>query len=114
MNIYRKDVVRHPLVQQIIKAYAKYDEEQEKRRNKEEIKMVELILENEQDKEELTPEIEKAIKDVCVAVMEEEECDFDAEISVTLVDNDTIRSINKEQRDIDRATDVLSFPNAGI
>ena len=32
--------------------------------------MVELILENEQDKEELTPEIEKAIKDVCVAVME--------------------------------------------
>lgn len=29
-----KDVVRHPLVQQIIKAYAKYDEEQEKRRNK--------------------------------------------------------------------------------
>ena len=57
--------------------------------------MVELILENEQDKEELTPEIEKAIKDVCVAVMEE---------------NDTIRSINKEQRDIDRATDVLSFP----
>lgn len=42
--------------------------------------------------------------------MEEEECDFDAEISVTLVDNDTIRSINKEQRDIDRATDVLSFP----
>ena len=34
--------------------------------------MVELILENEQDKEELTPEIEKAIKDVCVAVMEED------------------------------------------
>ncbi|MGN0149872.1 MAG: PhoH family protein [Clostridia bacterium] len=27
-----KDVVRHPLVQQIIKAYAKYDEEQEKRK----------------------------------------------------------------------------------
>ena len=26
------------------------------------------------------------------------------------MDNDTIRSINKEQRDIDRATDVLSFP----
>ncbi len=29
-----KDVVRHPLVQQIIKAYARYDEEQEKRRGK--------------------------------------------------------------------------------
>ncbi|MBQ2670517.1 MAG: PhoH family protein, partial [Clostridia bacterium] len=29
-----KDVVRHPLVQKIIKAYAKYDEEQERRRAK--------------------------------------------------------------------------------
>ena len=29
-----KDVVRHPLVQQIIKAYAKYDEEKEKRRKR--------------------------------------------------------------------------------
>ncbi len=28
-----KDVVRHPLVQQIIKAYAKYDEERERRKN---------------------------------------------------------------------------------
>ena len=28
-----KDVVRHPLVQEIIKAYAKFDEEKEKRRN---------------------------------------------------------------------------------
>ena len=28
-----KDVVRHPLVQEIIKAYAKYDEQREKRRN---------------------------------------------------------------------------------
>jgi phosphate starvation-inducible PhoH-like protein len=27
-----KDVVRHPLVQEIIKAYAKYDEERERRR----------------------------------------------------------------------------------
>ncbi len=29
-----KDVVRHPLVQQIIKAYAKYDEERERRKQK--------------------------------------------------------------------------------
>lgn len=33
-NFTEKDVVRHPLVQEIIKAYAKYDEEQEKRRAK--------------------------------------------------------------------------------
>lgn len=72
--------------------------------------MVDIILENEQDKEILTPEIEKAVTDVCEAVMAEEECDFDAQISITLVDNDEIREINKEQRNIDRATDVLSFP----
>lgn len=72
--------------------------------------MVEIILENEQNKEELTPDIERAIKDVCFAVMELEECDFDAEISITLVDNEEIRIINREQRNIDKATDVLSFP----
>lgn len=33
-NFTEKDVVRHPLVQEIIKAYAKYDAEQEKRRTK--------------------------------------------------------------------------------
>lgn len=32
-----------------------------------------------------------------------------AELSVTFVDNDTIRSLNKEYRGIDEETDVLSF-----
>lgn len=72
--------------------------------------MIDLIIENEQDKEEWTPELEKTVKDVCNAVLEMEECDFNAEISLTLVDNEAIREINREQRDIDRATDVLSFP----
>lgn len=72
--------------------------------------MVDIILENEQDKEELTPEIEKAIADVCKEVLYEEECNFDAQISITLVDNDAIRDINREQRGIDSVTDVLSFP----
>lgn len=72
--------------------------------------MIMLITENEQDKEEVTPEIEKVINDVCVRVLESEECEFDAEISVTFTDNEQIRVINNEQRGIDRATDVLSFP----
>lgn len=72
--------------------------------------MIMLITENEQDKEEVTPEIEKVINDVCERVLESEECDFDAEISVTFTDNEQIRVINSEQRGIDKATDVLSFP----
>ena len=72
--------------------------------------MVDIILENEQDKETLTPEIEQAIRDVCESTLKSEECDFDAQISITLIDNETIREINKSNRGIDKATDVLSFP----
>lgn len=34
----------------------------------------------------------------------------EVEISVLLVDNETIRSLNRDYRDKDAATDVLSFP----
>ena len=34
----------------------------------------------------------------------------DVEISVLLVDNETIRTLNRDYRDKDAATDVLSFP----
>ena len=72
--------------------------------------MAKLIIENEQDKVEVTAEMTDMIKLVCEAVMDEEECGFDAEISVTLTDNENIHAINREHRGIDRATDVLSFP----
>ncbi len=39
-----------------------------------------------------------------------EQFPFDAEVSVTYTDNEEIREINREQRGIDHATDVLSFP----
>lgn len=35
---------------------------------------------------------------------------YEAEVNLTLTDNDGIRAINKEFREIDRPTDVLSFP----
>ena len=35
---------------------------------------------------------------------------YEAEVNLTLTDNDGIHVINKEYRGIDRATDVLSFP----
>ena len=72
--------------------------------------MAELIIENEQNKEEVSDELLSLIKSVCEAVMEEEECEFDAQISITLTDNEGIREINRETRGIDKATDVLSFP----
>lgn len=72
--------------------------------------MIDLIIENEQDKEEWTSELEELVLSVCEKALDSEECDFDAQISLTLVDNEVIREINNEQRGIDRATDVLSFP----
>lgn len=35
---------------------------------------------------------------------------YEAEVNLTLTDNEGIHAINKEFRDIDRPTDVLSFP----
>lgn len=72
--------------------------------------MIDLIIENEQDKEEWTAELEELVASVCERALESEECNFDAQISLTLTDNEAIREINNEQRGIDRATDVLSFP----
>lgn len=72
--------------------------------------MTEIIIENEQEKIGIDEGIEATIKEVVIATLEYESCDFDAEVSVTIVDNEAIREINREQRDIDKATDVLSFP----
>lgn len=54
---------------------------------------------------------EAVAKKVCEAVLENQNCPFDCEIDIMLTDNETVRSINKETRNIDRETDVLSFPN---
>lgn len=43
-------------------------------------------------------------------VLDEEKCPYEAEISLTLVDNGQIQEMNRRFRGIDRATDVLSFP----
>ena len=69
--------------------------------------MIDIILEcvNEEDSK-----YEEMIFKAAEAVLECENHDFDAEISVTLTDNDEIREINREHRGIDKETDVLSFP----
>lgn len=42
--------------------------------------------------------------------IEHENFPYEAEVNLTLTDNDGIHEINKMYRDIDRPTDVLSFP----
>ena len=43
-------------------------------------------------------------------VLEQENCPYDAQISLILTDDTGIREVNREYRGLDRSTDVLSFP----
>ena len=58
----------------------------------------------------VTKELRTLVKRCCSETLFEEGYNGDFEVSVTFVDNEGIRAINKEYRDIDRETDVLSFP----
>ena len=73
--------------------------------------MIEYIIEDEQDKVEFTPELEAIVQRAVMATMEVLACDdTDCEVSILITDNEGIRAINREARDIDAPTDVLSFP----
>ena len=52
----------------------------------------------------------KLIENVISEALKYEGVSDNTEISVTIVDNEEIRKINNKFRNIDRATDVLSFP----
>lgn len=50
------------------------------------------------------------IEEIILESLDFEQCPYEAEINVILTDNEAIREINREHREIDQATDVLSFP----
>jgi probable rRNA maturation factor len=60
----------------------------------------------------LTPDEQHAINWVEAALNRAAEVEElpPVEVSVTIVDNERIHQLNKEYRDVDRPTDVLSFP----
>ena len=53
---------------------------------------------------------EEVARQVISAALDYEHFPYEAEVSLTLVDNEAIREINREFRQIDTPTDVLSFP----
>ena len=56
-------------------------------------------------------DIEALVETVANAVLDAENCPYESEINVLITDNEGIRNYNREYRNIDRETDVLSFPN---
>ncbi|WP_276855267.1 rRNA maturation RNase YbeY [Enterocloster lavalensis] len=53
---------------------------------------------------------EEIIRDVVNESLDYEKCPYEAEVNVILTDNQAIQEINREHRQIDASTDVLSFP----
>lgn len=54
---------------------------------------------------------ENLFEEVALAVLDYEACPYEAQVTLLLTDNEGIQSINKDTRNIDAPTDVLSFPN---
>ena len=71
---------------------------------------MELIIDDRQDKLEISEELIEKIKDIILECLDYEDYDDNYEVSLSFVDNKEIHELNKEYRGIDRATDVLSFP----
>ena len=71
---------------------------------------VKVEITNNQKKVKIPTGIRLLIRRCCHAVLELEGFTDDAEVSVSFVDNEKIRKINNEYRNIDKETDVISFP----
>ena len=69
-----------------------------------------IIISNEQEKLNVKPEYEKIIAEAVNTSVSGLNIEGRFEVSVLIVDNAKIRELNREYRDIDKETDVLSFP----
>lgn len=71
---------------------------------------VRVIITDGQKKVRIPTGLRMLVRRACIAVLREEKFEGNAEVCVTFVDNEEIHRLNKEFREKDFATDVLSFP----
>lgn len=69
-----------------------------------------IRVENEQNLMEVGEDLVEAIIETIEYTLKNQRVLYEGEVSVLLVDNEAIREINRENRNIDQPTDVLSFP----
>ena len=67
-------------------------------------------VENETQKQ-FSFDVQAVLESVMEAVMEAERCPYETSVNLLLTDDEGIRAYNRQYRDIDHETDVLSFPN---
>ena len=71
---------------------------------------IKVIITNGQNTIKIPTGVRMLIRRCCNAVLVTEGFKGSVEISVTIVDDETIHELNLKHRGIDRPTDVLSFP----
>lgn len=69
-----------------------------------------VMITNKQKEIKIPTGVRMLIRRCCNAVLTMEEFPYSAEISVILINNADIRELNREYRNKDTETDVLSFP----
>lgn len=68
------------------------------------------ILMDQDVESDLPVQLNEDIERVIQQTLSLEHCPYECEVNITFTDNDGIRMINREFRELDVPTDVLSFP----
>lgn len=71
---------------------------------------IKVIISDDQKEVKIPTGTRMLVRRCCNAVLKNEKFEGSAEISVRFVNNDEIHRLNKEFRNVDSETDVLSFP----
>ena len=74
------------------------------------IMKIKVNITNAQTKSKIPVGTKLLIRKACTATLVEENFPDNAEVEVTFVDDEQIKEYNNEYRNIDKSTDVLSFP----
>lgn len=69
-----------------------------------------ILIDDRQNKVEIDEAIVESMEKAIVEVLEYEKEPLDFEVSLSFVTNEEIHELNKEYRNVDSETDVLSFP----
>src|SRR5690554_2621213 len=68
------------------------------------------VLINSESKDFNVASFERLIRDAVAIAAKLEDIDYEFEVSVSFVSNQAIRELNRDYRNLDSPTDVLSFP----
>ena len=69
-----------------------------------------IYFENDQEKYKVSYNLKMLLREAIETTLDFEDFNAICEVSVTFTDNEGIRELNKKYREMDKPTDVLSFP----